>query len=130
MKLLLQFYALPICFTILICGSIAAYAIIGVIAPELTIATYEYNNYQSNDKYWNSFGTLCRESNGIDAQKAVKPPEEKLTKQRIESLVSALNIERRNNLQTLIQCMIFTLALVITLLTHWKIAKKAKEPLS
>jgi hypothetical protein len=137
MKQKLETYALVVCFlavlNIVISFGIASYAIIGVFSPELTMETDDYNVYQSNTSYWNSLRSSCYDSDDENDKKQdkkeVKPPEEELTKQRLEAFSIAVKNEKRDCIQSITQELMYILTSVIALLIFWKIARKAKEPL-
>jgi hypothetical protein len=126
LKSKLEIYALAVCFAAVICLvisiSIAGYSTITIINPELTIESYEFDKYQSNDNYWESKKSCYSR----DQSKMTRPPEEELTKQRLEELSIKLKGERRNGLQSLIYSLIFVVVGAVTLLIHWRIAKNAR----
>jgi hypothetical protein len=125
MRSKLEIYALSVCFAAVVClvisTGIAGYSIFEIAAPELTMSSYEYNKYQTNDAYWNSKDS-CREKEKAQ----VRPNEEELTKQRRDAFALATRGERREGLQTLIRCLMFILVSGGVLLVHWKIAKNAR----
>ncbi len=81
--------------------------------------TYQYERFQSNEAYWDSKKGSC-------SKEAVKPSEEELTKQRNEEFAIDVNVEKRKGFQSLIKCFMFLLVAGITLMIHWKIAKKSQ----
>ncbi len=126
MKSKLEIYALAVCFAAVVCLvisiGIAGYSIIEIVNPTLTMKSYEYNIYQSNDSYWESKQCHC-DTKVIPT----RPSEEELSKKRQEALAITLKGEKREGFQTFVKSMMFILAGGIALLIHWKIAKKARS---
>jgi hypothetical protein len=126
MKSKLEIYALAVCFAAVVCLVIsigmAGYCIVEIVKPELTIRAYNYDKYQTNDKFWES--KRFREN---EKAVAIRPSEEELTKKRQEALLVELRGEKREGLQTLIKTLMFIVVGGITLLIHWQIAKRARK---
>jgi len=126
MKSKLEIYALAVSFAAVICLvisiSIAGYSTIQIIDPELTINSYNFDKYQSNDRFWESKKNYYSK----DQSNVNRPSEEVLTKQRLEELRIEVRGERRNGLQSLIYSLIFVVVGAGTLLIHWRIAKNAR----
>ncbi|WP_022943108.1 hypothetical protein [Psychromonas hadalis] len=126
MKSKLEIYALAVCFASMICiiisSAIASYSIISMIAPDITMNSYQYNEYQSNDAYWNII--KCCNSEGKN-----KPgiEEQELTKKRNDAYIIALSNEKHNGLQSLVSSLMFVFSGAIALFTHWIIAKRSRE---
>jgi hypothetical protein len=120
MKSKLEFYALAVCFTAVICLiisiGIAGYSIVSIANPELTMSSREYNKYQTNDSFWKSEHSV----------KDARSTEEEITNKRQEAQQVALKAEKRQGMQSLIQTMMFVMIGSVTLLIHWKIAKHAR----
>ena len=116
-------YALSVCFIavigVVISTAIAGYSIFMIIAPEFALNSYDYENYQSNDSYWESISSRSKEKE--------RPGKAELTRRRREAFAGAVKAEKMEGIQSLIYSLMFTLAAGITLLIHWKIARKAKE---
>ena len=125
MKSKLEIYALSVCFAAVVClvisTGIAGYSVFEIIAPELTMSSYKYDRYQTNEAYWKSITSYLK-----DEKAEVKPNEEELTKRRQKAFVVAVKAEKREGAQLLIRCLMFILASGITLLIHWKIAQKSR----
>ncbi len=125
MKSKLEIYALAVCFAAVVCLvisiSVAGYAVIQIADPELTISSYNYDKYQTNDRYWEMKPGCPGNKDAVR-----RPSEEELTKQRLEALRTEIRSERRCGLQTLIHAMIFAVVGAVTLLLHWSIARKAR----
>jgi len=127
MKSKLEIYALSVCFAAVLCLvisiGIAGYSIIEIAAPKLTMNSYEYKNYQTNNAYWKSEYS-CNEK-----EKArVRPSEEELTKQRLAAFALRVEGEQREGFQSLIKCLMFIFIASIALFVHWRIAKNARKP--
>ncbi len=122
----LEIYALAVCFAAVVCLvisiSVAGYSIIRIVDPGLTISSYNFDRYQTNDRYWQS-KQYCQE----DRKVVKRPSEAELTKQRLEALRIATAGEKRNGYQSLIQALIFAVVGAVTLLVHWRLAKKARK---
>jgi hypothetical protein len=125
MKSKLEIYALAVCFAAVVCLvisiSIAGYSIIQIAQPDLTIHSYKFDKYQTNQRFWES-----RQSCSKDKVSMKKPAEVELTEQRLEALRIELNGEKRNGLQGLIHALMFVVVGAVTLFLHWRIAKKAR----
>lgn len=125
MKSKLELYALSVCFAAVVClvisAGIAGYAIFEVATPELTMPSYDYDKYQTNEAYWKSKYSCSK-----DDKSEVKPAEDVLTKQRLEAFAVEVRAEKREGFRTLIRCFMFIVVSSVTLLIHWQIAKKSR----
>lgn len=125
MKSKLEIYALSVCFAAVVCLAIsmgiAGYSIFQITAPVLTMNSYKYDKYQTNESYWKSKASCSKEEKAES-----KPGEEALTKQRIEAFSIEVKGVQREGFQALIQCFMFILVSSIALLIHWKIAQKSR----
>ena len=125
MKSKLEIYALSVCFASVVClvisAGIAGYSIFEITAPELTMNSYRYDKYQTNEAFWKSEVSCSKEK-----QTEVKPDEEALTKQRLAAFAVEVKAEKREGAQTLVRCFMFILVSGIALFIHWKIAKKSR----
>jgi hypothetical protein len=123
----LELYALSVCFIIVICfvvaTGVAIYNIVRVANPAFTLSSYEYKKYQNNDEFWKSY-SCGYENKEKDIQ---RPPEETLTKQRLESYPLAIASERRNASQTLTIASIIVMVNIVVFLVHWRIARRTRE---
>jgi hypothetical protein len=124
---LLELYALSVCFIIVTCfvvaTGVAIYNIVRVANPEFTLSSYEYKKYQNNDEFWKSYS--C--GYGSKEKDMQRPPEETLTKQRLEGYPLAIASERRNASQTLTISSIIVMINVVVFLIHWHIARRTRE---
>ena len=120
MKRALFIYALIICLSALIGLAISlgigAYSTIGIINPEFTISSYQYNQHQSNDAFWNRTGREDKD----------RPPEDVLSKQREESYTQILSGETRNNVQAIVVQAIVIFICTILLFIHWRMIRNLK----
>jgi hypothetical protein len=120
----LEIYALSVCFASVVClvisFGIAGYSIVEIFKPELTMSSYSYANYQTNDSYWK-----YKHSQSSD-EKDPRPSEEALSKQRLEEYSIELKGEERGGFQVLIKSLMFILVGSISLLIHAQIAKKSR----
>jgi hypothetical protein len=125
MKSKLEIYALAVCFAAVVCLvisiSIAGYSVIQIADPELTINSYKYDKYNSNDSFWETKHGRSKDQGAVQ-----RPPEDQLTKQRLEELRTELRGEKRSGLQSLIHALMFAVVGAVTLLIHWRIARKAR----
>ena len=126
MKTKLEFYALTVCFTAVVClvisAGIAGYAIVKVISPGTTLSSYIYERHQSNINFRSP-----ENCPGADAIIEPHQSESELTKQRNESYEIELRGERRIGVQTLIESLMFILGSSIALVIHWRIARNARS---
>jgi hypothetical protein len=121
MKSKLEIYALAICFAAVVClvisTGIAGYAVFEIASPDLTMRSYTYEKYQTNDSYFENKRPCCSK------EKEPRPSEDTLTKQRLEAFSVELKGEQREGFQTLIKCFMFIAVSGIALVVHSKIAK-------
>lgn len=129
-KNLLEIYALAVCFITVVCFVIAAgigsYSLIEVAKPDFTMSAYLYEQYQTNDSYWNGRGCLgpyC----GNEEKKKERPGEAELTRQRQDAYSHALLSEQRAGSQTLVKAVIVMLIDAVVFLLHWLIALRARR---
>ncbi len=126
-KSILEVYALAVCFATIVCFvvalGVAIYDIIQISSPEFTLSSYEYNRHQSNDVFWERY------KYGYDNRdkEMQRPPEEMLTKQRLESYHQVIKAERRDAFQSLTLSSIILVIDVIVFLVHWRVARRARE---
>lgn len=125
MKSKLEIYALSVCFAAVVClvisAGIAGYAIFEIVSPELTMSSYKYEKYQTNEVFWKDKRS-CSENEKDDA----KPAEDALTKQRLDAFSVEIRAQKREGIQTLIKCFMFIFFSGIALFIHWKIAQKSR----
>jgi hypothetical protein len=126
-KSVLEIYALLVCFVCVVCFAIYSgsviYDVIKFINPEFTISTLDYNRHLNNDVFWRNGNHI----NYITKKEIIRPPEQELTKQRIESYQTTLYAECRNALQDLTKNTIIIVISIIFFFVHWRIARHARE---
>lgn len=126
-KSILEIYALAVCFAAIACFAIALgvaiYNAIQVINPEFTMSAYEYDRHQSNDAFWKGRHNVY----DTDKREQKRPPEEELTKLRLESYQQGLKSERRNAFQSLTKAVIIMIIDIVFFAVHWRIARRARE---
>jgi hypothetical protein len=124
MKSKLEIYALSVCFASVVClvisTGIAGYALFEIFTPELTMNSYKYDRYQSNEAFLEKRYSCSKED-----KETIKPSKDELTKQRLEAFSVEVKAETREGVQSLIRCFMFILVSCITLLIHWRIAQKS-----
>lgn len=127
-KTILEIYALAVCFATIVCFvvalGVAIYDVVQIANPEFTMNSYEYNRHQSNDAFLMNYS---RGYPGQEKEKQQRPPEEELTKQRLESYQQAIKSEQRNAVQSLTTSSIILVIDVIFFLVHWQMARRARE---
>jgi hypothetical protein len=125
-KSILEIYALAVCFATIVCFvvalGVALYDVIQIANPEFTLSSYEYNRHQSNDAFWNN----CSQYDSKDKDKK-RPPEDELTKRRMEGYRQAVQSERRNAFQGITMASIIILIDIVFFVVHWRIARRARE---
>ncbi|HQQ63758.1 MAG TPA: hypothetical protein PLF22_09320 [Pseudomonadales bacterium] len=126
MKTNIEIYALAVCFVSVLCLVVlfgaAGYSTFQILTPEMTMSSYKYDKYQSNDTFWNGRSGVCSK----DAKSAEKPADDVLTRQRLEAFDMELKSERRDGFQSLTRCFLFSLAAALSLFIHWKLLQKTK----
>jgi len=126
-KSILEIYALAVCFAAIVCSAIALgvaiYNVIEINNPKFTISAQEYNRHQSNDSFWKG----CSNVYGVGKKEEKRPPEEELTKLRLESYQQALKSERRNAFQSLTKTIIIIIIDIVFFVVHWRIARRARD---
>ena len=126
-KSILEVYALAVCFATIVCFvialGVAIYDVVQIANPEFTLSSYEFNRHQSNDAFWESH--KCKYDNKDKELK--RPPEEELTKQRMENYQQAIKSEKRDAVQSITLASIILLIDTVVFLVHWLIARRARE---
>jgi hypothetical protein len=127
MKSKLEVYALSVCFSAVICLviSLAAggYSLFEIIIPTVTMESTYYNDYQTNEAFWDTIKNSCVYEK---PKQCPKPSEEQITKQRLNAYSVEINTEQREGVQTLMKCFMFVLASGVALIVHWKIFQKSQ----
>lgn len=127
-KVILEIYALAVCFTAVICFVIAAgfgfYSLAGVLNPEFTLDSWQYKRHRSNENFWSNNLPPLPFEDKVD--KRVRPPEQELAELRAKSYQQAIEAEQRSRMQILVRVIIILFIDIMVFLVHWRIAKKAR----
>lgn len=120
-KTILEIYCLAVCFVTLVCFvitlGIASYDLLQMSAPEFTLEASQFQKHQSNEAFTKS----CD-----DDPKYKSMTKDEITAKREKSYQAALGSERREAIQSFIQCLIILIINCGIFWTHWLIAKKAR----
>ncbi|MHB8791309.1 MAG: hypothetical protein ACYDBT_15680 [Desulfobulbaceae bacterium] len=120
-KTILEIYGLAVCFVTLVCFvitlGIASYDLLEMSAPEFTLEASQYQKHQSNEAFTKS----CDDDSKYESM-----TEDEITAKREKSYQAALESERRDATQSLIQCLIILVINCGLFWSHWLIAKKAR----
>jgi len=118
-KSILEIYAMGICFIAVIGLSItlviAIYNVVKISNPGFTLNSHTFKSHQSIEAFIKT-----------DREKLTDLSEEETTKLREESFKIELEVEKRSGLQSLISSAIALLIILIVLITHWRVAKRAR----
>ena len=124
-KSILEIYALAVCFfaaaTLLIVGGAAAWDVLQLSAPELTLDSHDWRRYQSDEAFAQSLEQRCSE----DKVKEI-PTGAELTKKRETGYAQELVEHRRNALLSLMQNLLIILVASIAFFVHWRIAGRSR----
>ncbi len=124
----LEIYALAICFVTVVCAAVSLgigiWGFIELTNPEFTMNSHEYERYQSNDKYFSTYS--YRYGSPVDNNVKNLSEEEK-TKKRLADYSVALKAEKHGGAQTMVRVLIIIVINVIVFMTHWIIARRARE---
>ena len=121
-KTILEIYGLAVCFVTLVCFvitfGIASYDLLEMSAPEFTLESSKYQKHQTNEAFTKSCG---------DDAKYESLSEDEITAKREKSYKAILKSERRDAIQSFIQCLIILIINCGVFCSHWIIAKKARR---
>lgn len=116
-RTLLEIYALAVCFINVLIGSIAVgviiYGMVSIVTPELTLSSWEYSRYQSNNNFIENH-----------PETFVGVAQEEITQRRAEAYRIALSSEQRAGKQSIIQFSVVLLVQIILFVVHWRLAKR------
>lgn len=125
----LEIYALAVCFlgviAIVISLSIGSYNIIELAYPEFGVDQWQYEQHQSNDKFWENHPKRFPPEKGGKAVQ--RPKEEEITKMRTESYSLVIKNQRRNSTKSLVQSLLFFAISSLFFLLHWKLYQKSQK---
>ncbi|MXX99167.1 MAG: hypothetical protein F4Y58_04565 [Gammaproteobacteria bacterium] len=122
----LELYALAVCFINILIGSIAVgiiiYGAVSVISPELTLSSWEYSKYQSNDEF---IASRPDTENFSDKFKNMSVQE--ISRERDVAYRLALKAEQRDGMQSIIRFFIVLLIQIILFIVHWRLAQRQRS---
>jgi hypothetical protein len=125
-KSILEIYALAVCFfaaaTLLIVGGAAAWDVVQLSAPELTLNSHDWRRYQDDEAYAESLKQRCSSKDEVREI----PTGAELTKKRETGYAQELVEHRRNALLSLMQNLLIILVASIAFFVHWRIAGRAR----
>ena len=120
-KTILEIYALAVCFVTLVCFvitlGIAGYDLLEMTVPEFTLESSKYQKHQTNEAFTKSCG---------DDTKYELLSEDEITEKREKSYKAILKSEKRDGIQSFIQCLIILIIDCGVFWSHWYIARKAR----
>ena len=129
-KTILEIYALTVCFVTVICFIVALgigfYSLVQISNPSFTLDSWQYNQHQTNDSFWNTGSTYPMPMGGEEKKKE-RPPESELTKQRLESYERVVEVEQHSGFQMLVKVMIVIFINITVFYAHWRIGKHARS---
>ena len=121
-KNILAVYALAVCFVTIVCAVIAAgigaYDMVELAVPEFTLSSYQHDQHQSNDAFFQG---------DCEKKSAEGLTEEAKTAKRLSSYETAIKAERRDAIQSLIKVLIVLLIDLAVFFAHWKLMKRSSE---
>jgi len=116
----LEIYALAVCYTAIIaitaCLSLGIWSGVKIAVPSISIDSYQYWRFQSNENYLRD---------NAEDMSALSSPE--ITRRRTEEYRLAVNRERRDTFQNLVQQLIVLLMSSAVFLIHWRLARKMRR---
>jgi hypothetical protein len=116
-KSILEIYALAVCFfaaaTLLIVGGAAAWDVVQLSAPELTLNSHDWRRYQDDEAYAESLKQRCSSKDEV-------------REKRETGYAQELVEHRRNALLSLMQNLLIILVASIAFFVHWRIAGRAR----
>ena len=114
-----EIYALAVCFVAVIgiatTLAIAAYNLIGALAPSFTIEPSRIDSYETNQayaRYWPKDKPI--------------PTDAELTEMRASEHRRALEVERRSSIQNVVKSLIIMFIAFALFAVHWRIKGRAK----
>jgi hypothetical protein len=117
-----EIYALAVCFcavgVLAIQVASAAWDVIALSKPELTVSRYEYEFHQTDQAF-------AEHQRRLDKNQDPMTPEEVKAK-RLESYATVLAAERHQHLQELIRSMLGITVAVVVFVIHWVLAKRVR----
>ncbi len=128
-KTALEIYSLAVCFiavvALVISLETSLYSIVRISYPEFTVDQWRYEQYQTNDSFWESNPKHFPPE--LKGEPAKRPAEAKLTRMREKAYEVILKGEQRNGFQTLVQSLIFFLISSIVFFLHWRLFRSSQN---
>ena len=122
----IELYALAVCFINILIGSIAVgiiiYGAVSVISPELTLSSWEYSKYQSNDEF-----IASRPDTETFSDKFKNMSVQEISRERDVAYRLALKAEQRDGTQSIIRFFIVLLIQIILFIVHWRLAQRQRS---
>jgi len=122
-KTILEVYAMAVCFFAIIVITISLssviYKAVGSINPELTIKSYTYEKYLSNENF--------KSKKGCTKEEAASLSEDEITSKREAAYAVELRSEKRKNLQGILESSSYTFVASIVCVIHMLIAKGSRK---
>lgn len=131
-KSALYVYALAVCalliVPLLICGGVAAYGVLKLAWPEMTMPSHEYRRYQSDDAYreYLSSGWARPPEGGSAAQAGEALSDTDIAQRRPSAFREALERERREGVRDIVRYAVFGLISLTLFLVHWRLARRER----
>jgi hypothetical protein len=106
----------------LVCVFGGLYAAIGVGQPDWVMRDHAWALHQSNDRYWEFTGRR-HEPDSSWSNKSARPPEDELTRRRLESLEVERGSVRRDSWAALVMFGAGLLVSLVMFAIHWRLAR-------
>jgi hypothetical protein len=103
------------------------YAAIGVVVPDWLMRDHAWAYHQTNDRYWEWIGR-GRETNAGWVGGPTRPPEDELTRRRLESLEVERGAVRRDGWVALVMYGAGLAISVVLFRVHWRLARAFRPP--
>jgi hypothetical protein len=130
-KGVLEIYALAVCFVAVVCLvcalGVGIYCFIASVSPSFTLSAWEYEQYQTNDAYW-QMRTRGRGGETVEGGKPEmeRPTDYDLTRMRERDYALALRSEQRSGGQGVVKSAIVIVIDLVVFYIHWLIARRAR----
>ena len=98
------------------------YAALGVALPDWVMRDHDWEYHQTNDRYWDIVGRRHESSAGW-VERSVRPPDEELTRRRLESLEVERGSVRRDSGAALVMYGAGLGISVAMFAVHWRLAR-------
>jgi hypothetical protein len=111
----------------LVCVFGGLYAAIGVVCPDWLMRDPVWALHQSNDQFWDYKGRAYEASSGWLGRNA-RPPEEELTRRRLESYEVEKAAIRRDSWVMLVMYGVGVAISLVMFAGHWRLARTFRPP--